>query len=167
MIKPIAASTEAELVTAAPLLKDGALVVGPTGLAVGLAPPVATVPLDRGAGDPVEPLEPPVARMMEDDLLDEGVEDSDDEPVARMTEEESVLDVVVVTVAVMLVLALEAPAPDEEELAEVVAELVTTLVVAVVTIFVEVETEDVEELEIEVEVKLGVHSEAGRVKLPG
>jgi len=92
MIKPRAARTEAELVTAAPVLKDGALVVGPTGVAVPLAPPVATVPLDRGAGDPVEPLEPPVARTMDDGLLGKDAEDSDDPLVAGMMEEESVLD---------------------------------------------------------------------------
>jgi hypothetical protein len=59
--------------------------VGPTGVAVGLdpelnAPPVESVLLDRGAGDPVEPLPMPVPRAAEDaavELL----------PVLRVTED--------------------------------------------------------------------------------
>jgi len=71
------------------------LVVGPTGVAVALDPPLDTPPsvesvlFEGGTGDPVEPLEPPVASMMEDGLLKEA-DDSDDPdelPVAIMVEE--------------------------------------------------------------------------------
>jgi len=85
MIKPRMASSDLELITAAPVLKGSPLVVGPTGV----APPDATVPLDGGAEDPVEP---PVARTMEDDLVDEGAEDSDDLLVAEIMEADIVLD---------------------------------------------------------------------------
>lgn len=55
-----------------------AVVVGPTGVAVGVdpaldeppAPPVECVPLDGGAGEPVEPLPVPVDKMTEDRLLE-------------------------------------------------------------------------------------------------
>jgi hypothetical protein len=76
MINPRAARTEPELATALPVVRTVLLVVGPTGVAVALdpaldalpAPPVAEVPLEERDGDPV-----PVARMTDEDgVLDAG-----------------------------------------------------------------------------------------------
>lgn len=94
MSNPRAARADPELATAPPVVRTGVVVaVGPTGVAVALdpaldappAPPVETVPLDEGAGDPV-----PVARMAEDGVLDAGADVL--EELAAIMEVDSVLD---------------------------------------------------------------------------
>ena len=105
MNKPRMARVEAELITAALVVRAGALIVGPTGVAVALdpledpppAPPVGTVLLEIGARDPVELLKFPVVRMMEVDLLEGSAEDPDDTLVGRKMDER-VLDGVYVVV---------------------------------------------------------------------